>query len=127
MGRLTVGDIYRPPSRSVESFMHTLQEFFNQPNLKCIIAGDFNINLLSNGSADFVNFIHEFSFYCSVNTATYFSPIKLDETSCLDHVWHNLLYKTQTFVISPPIADHLSVASFIDYPIPDTKKTAYFR
>ena len=85
------------------------------------------VMLLSNASADFVNFMHEFSFYCIVNTATYFSPIKLDETSCLDHVWHNLLYKTQTFVISPSIADHLSVASFIDYPIPDTKKTAYFR
>ena len=71
--------------------------------------------------------MHEFSFHCTVNAATYFSPINSRETSCLDHIWHNFLFKSQTFIISPPIADHLGVASFLDYHMPETKKTIQFR
>ena len=112
LGSLVVGGIYRPPSRSTDLFMNTLENFFTESNAKCILAGDFNINLLSDGSTGFINMMHEFSFECSVDAPTYFSPIAENKTSCLDHIWHNLTYKTQDFIMSPPIADHLSVAAF---------------
>ena len=112
MGSLAVGGIYRSPSRSIGLFMNTLKIFFTENSTKCILAGNFNIDLLSNYSNDFVNMMHEYSFKCSVNAATYFSPIAVNKTSCLDHVWHNLTYNSQVFIMSPPIADHLSVTAF---------------
>ena len=71
--------------------------------------------------------MNEYSFECSVNAATYLSPIAVNETSCLDHVWHNLTYNSQVFIMSPPIADHLSVTAFFDCIIPETKRNVHFR
>ena len=112
LGNLVVGGVYRPPSSPLDAFMNVLEEFLSHNNLKCILIGDFNINLLANTASNFINLMHEYSFKCTVNVATYFSPLAVNDTSCLDHVWHNLTYMSQTFVISSPIADHHAVASF---------------
>ena len=126
-GTLIVGGIYRPPSSSIDLFMNALRDFLSDNHFRCVLAGDFNINLLSETSDNFTNMMYEFSFDCSVNAATYFSPIALNETSCLDHVWHNLTFKSQTFIISPPIADHLSVASFFYFNVTEFTQKIKFR
>jgi hypothetical protein len=112
MATVTIGAIYRPPSSSVNAFREYIEVHVMSKKFKnLILAGDFNINvLLVNNERyinEFVSMMHSHGYYNYINTETYFSPIHGRAVSILDHFWHNILKPCKSYVISPPLADHL--------------------
>ena len=124
LGDIYVSGIYRPPHLSMESFNSFMEDnlvFFC--NKKCIIAGDLNCDLMTEtiGSKTLTDLMLSFNFTKCINKPTYFSTIKNSLTSCLDHYWHNFESNFSSFIVGPPLADHMLIVLFIDI-IFDSKK-----
>ena len=119
MGKITIGCFYRPPSSNMPDFINALGNILNScGNSRTILMGDFNINVCSDAteSRDYVDLFTSYGFSNVITTPTYVSPSLNAPTSCLDHILHNIPLSTQSYVLSPPIADHLAVACiFNDY------------
>ena len=86
-----IGLIYRHPKSNVYEFTakfnECLQEI-NGANIKCIVLGDFNINLLNNTAASVTSYLN------MLNSNAFFSlldkPTRVTETSTLiDHIYCN--------------------------------------
>ena len=105
---------YRPPRRPKKLFFDYLER--NLPytlGKKIIMTGDFNIDLIDKDSHDtdtFVNIMKSFGLYCTIDKSTYFSPILENPTTCLDQFWHNIAESNKSFIIYPPLADHMGCA-----------------
>ena len=63
----------------------------------------------------FVNIAKSFGLSCTIDKSTYFSPILGIPTTCLDQFWHNVADRNRSFIIYPPLADHMGVLLCIEY------------
>ena len=112
LATVIIGAIYRPPSLSIDAFKDYIDtQVMSKKFKKVILVGDFNINVLDVNEDrtinEFVTMMHTYGFYNFINTETYFSPIYCRAISVLDHFWHNIYQPCKSYVIAPPLADHL--------------------
>ena len=112
-GNLTIGGIYRPPNSDLDEFDRVMTGILDEVCLgKVIISGDMNVNILekTNESASYCELFTSYGFNNEISLPTYVSPTTGEETSCLDHLYHNLSCCGDSFVVSPGISDHLPIA-----------------
>ena len=118
IGKLTIGAIYRPPERNIADFCNFLTETLSSiNNSQSMVVGDFNINTLDSNDANVQNYINTFYEYYYVNEIslpTYHSPVTNTDTTCLDHMWHNLSSQRSSFVIGPNLSDHYATSVIFD-------------
>ena len=107
------GCIYKHPHMSISDFndnyFEPLLDKINQMNKKCIIMGDFNIDLIKANTKQIIN-----DFFNTV-TSRYFSPFilqptRITETSktLIDNIFFNSLeYETHSGNLTVQISDHL--------------------
>ena len=117
-GRLFLWAVYRPPQMSVTSFCDYLEDNLNRlVNKKVILTGDFNINMMDNlslATTRFTNVLVSFNFKHCINRATYFSSIARAPTSLLDDFWYNINTNYKSYIVYPPISDHMGIALFLN-------------
>lgn len=131
-----LGSFYRPPNKSVRSFIsymeNTLLTDTQIISNKCIFAGDFNINInegaiLNNINCEFINLLNENSFDQHVHVPTRCSSTTGQPTTIIDHVWTNFNNIFQVNVINTPISDHLPISLTIQTKIPNISQVIKFR
>lgn len=132
LGPLLLGAIYRPPSADIGDFCELLSDILLEiQGTKSILLGDFNLNILNpNFQANIQNYIDIFyqnSYVNEINLPTYQSPITNSDTSCLDHIWHNLSLGRKSFVVEPNISDHYATCAIFDKKIKFEPRVARFR
>ena len=112
MKNIKILAIYRPPNKNVNEFINYLTKINYKSFEKCIIAGDLNINLLvtTNQSERLRHFLTSHNFYQLIKYSTRYSYDV--SSSLLDHTWSNLGIKSESFVIEPPLSDHLPTLTF---------------
>ena len=111
-GKLNVVGIYRIPSRPLNEFLDIFSQTLDRVCLgKSVIMGDFNVDTLKGNlfSQDYNYVFNSYGFRNIINSYTYVSPISGDDTSCLDHLWHNLDVDVDSFVLVPSISDHYAI------------------
>ncbi|CAH2087332.1 unnamed protein product [Euphydryas editha] len=109
---LNIGLVYRPPDTNVNDFLERFSAYLEQRK-RCIVFGDFNINLLCNDSraTEYQNCIKE-SGYILLN--------KIDEEHCtretnttktiLDHICSNVKeHPFQFCLIESSMSDHKQI------------------
>jgi hypothetical protein len=113
-----VGCIYRPPRCSLAQFNEYLNNvLLVSPTIfhnKCILVGDFNINLCKVGNVTglntcFIELMDEAGFNQVIT-----EPTRLDDqtglpTSLIDHFWINFEREITHEVINFPFSDHLPI------------------
>ena len=112
-GRITLGTIYRPPQLGVaefcEFFDSTLSQIAHSP---AVIVGDFNIDTLERNlnSQRYETSFLQHGFKNEVCKPTYRSAVTHTDTSCLDHVIHNINGDCKTLILEPNLSDHYAVS-----------------
>ena len=72
-----VAGIYRPPNTPLADFNQLITNMLEYTNnCRTVIAGDFNIDVLSNSNAmrNYVDTFHQYGFINEINLPTYVSP-----------------------------------------------------
>ena len=111
--------VYRPHSDSINSFTDVffgLLRDFSVNGKNVIIAGDFNINLMSNIDPieSFLNGMQAHHFLPKISKPTRF-PNSIDNSPTLiDHIWFNSNVCVQVGIIAIDITDHCPI--FMHYP-----------
>ena len=90
---MLIGVIYNPPNRSRREFLDEFEQLLHSIFLskrKCLILGDFNINMLvkSTIAKEYLNLIHSEGFNPLILEAT---RITESTTSCIDHIHSNFI------------------------------------
>ena len=131
VGDFFVGGIYRPPNKPINQFFDRLDSIFVFLNLsRCIMAGDFNLDVLDRDNTHVKNYIDLFNqhgFTNEINLPTYCSPITNSDTSSLDHVWQNFNISRKSFVIRPNLSDHYATGIIYSKIIKHGSKRLKFR
>ena len=129
-GELLVGEIYRPPQKSIPLFYEKLDSILDYIGSKrCIIGGDFNINILQSGQLtnNYVDIFTRRGFCNEINIGTYIPPNNQVETSCLDHFLTNVNSSKFSHVIRPALSDHDPILLNLKCKIPTKLKKLRFR
>ena len=115
VGNIVVGGIYRPPDKSKSEFCQFLDGALEElGGGKSVLLGDFNINIINDSDSQVQNYSNVFlryHFVNEINVPTYNSPITHVDTSCIDHIWHNLDYVRKSYVVKPNLSDHYAVCA----------------
>lgn len=106
---LVVITLYRSPSAPIANFLTNLNSILNivaKKDYHIVLAGDFNINFLSNTSqhTDIHNLLLSYNIHITNYTPT---RITAHSNTCLDNICTN--YETQKYsvqVINPHLSDH---------------------
>ena len=112
------GSIYRHPTHRINEFQDKLLkniEQFNKNNKRFILAGDFNINYLSDTQQvnQYKREINSNGTLQLVKTPTHYSN-QNKTFSLIDHIYTNIdENKTNTQCISFDISDHLPVVTVV--------------
>ena len=107
-----VTGVYRPPSSSLLMFNETFFEMFTDEDKRgsLIIAGDFNIDILStshnNQENNFFDELRALHLMPLINLPTRITPTS---QTCIDHIYINSLDPCKYGVLSVEIADHCPV------------------
>ena len=108
-----VGCIYKPPDSDVSNFTSVLDTLLSKINKqKCILAGDFNINLLNHDThkptSDFINCIFSHFFAPTVNKPTRITP---NTSTLIDNIFINFgsSHSLTPSIIYCDISDHLPI------------------
>ncbi len=102
-----ITSLYRAPSGNKQTFVDSLQEWVvNQTNKDLYIAGDFNLNLMSNDT----------EFYNQIEARTGLKPkihdvTRIESNSCIDNILTNIDGTHMCTKLS--IADHLALKSIL--------------
>ena len=131
-GDLIIWAIYRPPGCSANAFNLYLEDNLNYLNGKrCILVGDFNMNILKSNECsyvgNYVNILSSYGFVQCVDVPTYFSPTLTRPTTALDHIWHNLATNSNTYILYPPLSDHMGVATVLNVSLKLSRIAIKFR
>ena len=93
---LSVGGIYRPRNRSnVEFLSYIVSILQNYGDNRTVFMGDFSYNVMKvkdNTVSNYQNVPSRYNFVNGISLQTYSSPGTFSSTSCLDHIWHNLIW-----------------------------------
>ncbi|KAJ8044616.1 RNA-directed DNA polymerase from mobile element jockey [Holothuria leucospilota] len=112
--KVVVGVVYRPPSGNMSSFndylYDTLSKISNEKK-HCFILGDYNIDLLSNGSSDFLNTVSSCGFYPTITRPT---RITDHSASLIDNILTNVALCNEVKIVSTgilptDISDHFPI------------------
>jgi hypothetical protein len=114
-----IGAFYRPPRCNVASFNNYLENILFTEELllssKCILLGDFNINLINEQEkqqvSNFITVMAEGRFAQLVNNPTR-CVLGIPRT-LLDHIWINFSDTVECSVLDYLIADHLPIQMVI--------------
>ena len=119
--KITLGNIYKPPrnnnnNNNIETFTNQLSPIISQlekENSYCLIAGDYNMNLLQLPSrdkfADFFDMMCTSGFFPQITYPTHFtrrSCTLIDQIYC--HSPHNVTFKTTSSILVSAISDHFA-------------------
>ena len=117
-----IGCFYRPPSCSISEF----NEYLNNVLLgnrfiykhKCILLGDFNVDILKADRVfsinNFIDIMKEEGFDQLIMDPTRINDQTSLPNSLLDHIWINFSGKTVAKVLDFPFSDHLPIEIGID-------------
>ena len=102
--------IYRPHSGTIENFCESIEHILNDRQLLAgpiVIAGDFNINLISDGQniAEFSGLMRS-SHYLQVITDVTHPGSSVAAASLIDHIWTNQMTSYYSGLIKTGITDH---------------------
>ena len=125
--KITIGNIYKPPNNLKQrqekfiSDLNVILKHFNNKNKECIIAGDFNLNLLDINRKPIVcNFFDTFITENFLPTITVPTRITASSATLIDNLFKkvtNKNYKTSSGVITTKISDHFPCYTMINLPL----------
>jgi hypothetical protein len=124
-----VGSIYRPPAGDLNFFNNQFEKLLHRITTKrasCILAGDFNINLLNcetNIETDhFLNNLHSLSYFPLITRPTRFTCAS---STLIDNIFTNIPIETAiTGILVADISDHLPVFYISERAIHNSKYTS---
>ena len=102
--------VYRPHSGTIENFTHSLETILESRIMNgadCLMGGDFNIDLSSNGNSPdcFLDMMHSHHFLQTISNITRPS-INNSTGSLLDHIWINNISNYNSGIIKTGVTDH---------------------
>jgi len=110
--KIKICGVYRPPNRNNiinfnESFFNIISNNISRSD-KMLILGDFNINLCdpSNDETDLLQNFYSNSFFPCITKPT---RITQNSSTCIDHIWTNMLSNCLSGIIDFKVTDHLPV------------------
>ena len=113
VGTIHIGGLYRPPQKPISLFSEFVENLMTQfTRSRVILTGDFNVDISKPelpGVRDFMDTMISEGYSNEITLPTYVSPINNEESSILDHCWHNLDLSRRNYVIKPNISDHNSI------------------
>ena len=117
--------IYRPHSGTVDSFIHEFDRIIQDPmfnNKRCCIAGDLNINLLSeaNEVKRFIEFLQSYHYFPVITKPTRYPPDDNHSPTLIDHIWLNSLNIINSGVVHLDLLDH--IPTYVQLPLPISSK-----
>ena len=126
--KLNIVAIYRPPNKSLRSFINDLKSKNvvhnnTQSNNIKIIAGDMNIAYNSDLTKlprihqEYFETFTSNSFKFHITKPTRFGRAGNNDT-IIDHIWSNCFLNSFAFTINHKISDHIPAAVIFDYKIP---------
>ena len=119
--------IYRPHSDNIGNFSLALENIINHSqlsNASCVIAGDLNINLMSNaGDVELFADMMRTHHYIQTITGVTRSGCGRSTPSLIDHIWINQLCNYNSGVLQTGITDHFTL--FIQLPFFQEKKKTW--
>ena len=86
-------------------------EHYNRHSL--VLLGDFNINIINANNISHIfyqNLLQSFGYKNEITLPTYTNPSTHLDTSCLDHIVHNINAEANSYVLKPNFSDHYPVA-----------------
>jgi hypothetical protein len=112
---LIIGCVYRPPNSDVHDFNHELENLLQVVNKNkdhlCLLAGDFNLDLLNSNShqptQDFLNILSSCAMFPSI-----YNPTRVTDTcaTLLDNIFTNCIkLDFKSAIILSDISDHYPV------------------
>ncbi len=120
-----ISSLYRPHSKhhQVKEFTDLMDELLSQNffmNNKCIITGDFNINLLEHNdhppTNNFLSMMQSCNYIPHISRPTRFPDDNSTATpSLLDHIWTNFTAPSSPGILFSPLSDHLPI--YLNLPI----------
>ena len=86
---LVIGMLYRRPDTSIERFFEDLVIILNKVNHKCILLGDFNLNLLDENYhvENLINIMQQHSYETVITKPT---RVSKNSATLIDHIWTNM-------------------------------------
>ena len=113
-GAINVCGIYRPPDKPIREFCGFMEGIFEHYSRRSLVLlGDFNINILNLNNplhTLYLNLLQSFGYKNEISLPTYNNQSTNVDTSCLDHIVHNLNTEANSFVLKPNFSDHYPVA-----------------
>ena len=118
--------IYRPHIGTVENFTSSLENILNSAlfaGSTCVVAGDFNINLLveSRDVDSFTNMMRSHHYLQTITGITH-PGVNQSTSSLIDHVWINCLCNYNCGILRTGITDHYTL--FIQLPFRSEKPSS---
>ena len=116
----TIGIFYRLPDKSGRLFCDKLEYILDRyEHQKSVIMGDFNLCLmdLDNNAVtrDFAALMRSHGFINCITEPTFIKHNDKKPSSLIDHIWHNLKVDFSSYVIEPPMSDHMSCLLCLDF------------
>ena len=109
---MIIGMIYRRPETSIDRFMEDMVTTLDKISDRCILMGDFNLNLLKVNDniqvQNFTNLMTQYSFYPTVTKP---SRVAKKSATLIDHIWINfdVQKESRSNIIFTGITDHFPV------------------
>ena len=106
-----IGMIYRRPGTAIERFIVDLTRILDKIKCKCILLGDFNLNLLNElNNTQVQNFVNTFRQYFFKPVITKPTRVCNNSASLIDHIWINFdQVQYVSNIIITGVSDHFPV------------------
>ena len=110
----TVCGIYRPHSDTIINFNHSLELILTHNLLsgRCVLTGDYNINLMSPSDevSQFEDLMRSKHFVQTIDGVTHPGNRDYNITpSCIDHIWTNYLGGYNSGIVRTGVTDHFTL------------------
>ena len=121
---LTIGTIYRPPSRSINEFIIELENNIlnHLPSNNTVILGDFNIDLLcppTNSTTAFLTEMQSRGLNNLISNPTrvqHSTSGSISSSTLIDHIWNSSAYVESSFVLAYSLTDHFPIGCVLNIP-----------
>lgn len=120
-GDLIICCVYRPPNKSLNDFNIFLENKFDRYcSRNFLFFGDTNVNTLDRNNtsvASYENLFESYGLINEISVPTYINPSTYEDSSCLDHILHNLKLISSSYCLKPNLSDHYAVIVVFDFEI----------